>query len=491
MNPGYGITSKMLIWFLIVVSMFYATILVLYVHIQQAVQISGSITNKNYTISSSSRKMTENLLAMEENEKKYRLLKKKDYLQFFSAAQTTFEENLVEILQLRSKGVIISKEWDDIYEAYRQFPSAAEMNLKVERAESDETLLAGFGIPEKLIDELIVKISSARLQNEKEMLQSTQELNRRGRISAQQGMIGLGITSVVGLIGIIFLAYSMIRPLKELINGIRSISKDRHSNPIQVRSKDEFGELAAAFNDMTARLKQEEQMRSDFISMLSHEIRTPLTSIRESVSMISEEVMGPVNKRQHKFLEIAGSEIDRICDLLNHLMQASRLEPGALKVRGRRLDTYALVSTCIESLKPAAEVKNVTIKHDIPTDLPNAFGDKKQIQQVLLNLIGNAVKFSELNGEIIVRVTADDEMNSLIFTIMDSGPGILEEELDLLFNKYYRGQNVRDHMDGTGLGLSIAKNIVEAHNGTIWVSSQVGKGSVFGFSLPKTERLLQ
>lgn len=484
MNPGYGITSKMLIWFLIVVSMFYATILVLYVHIQQAVKISGTIVNRNYVISSSSRKMIENLLTMEENDKKYRLLKKTDYLKFFSTAQTAFEDNLIEILQLRSMGIIITKEWDDIYETYRSFPSATEVNLKIKTAQENGRGLEGFGLSESLVNTLIEKISKARFKNEQEMLMGTRELNRRGRISAQQGMIGLGITSIVGLIGIIFLAYSMIRPLRELIKGIRSISKNRHSDPIQIRSKDEFGELAKAFNDMTARLKQEEQMRSDFISMLSHEIRTPLTSIRESVNMIGEEVMGPINHRQAKFLEIASSEIGRICDLLNHLMQASRLEPGVLQVRSRPLETYALVEDSVESLKPAAQAKGIIIEKQIPTAIPNVMGDAKQLQQVLLNLIGNAIKFSEPDSHIIVSVTEDREKKMLNFSVADNGPGILEEELDLLFNKYYRGQNVREHMDGTGLGLSIAKNIVEAHNGAIWVRSLLGRGSVFCFSLP-------
>lgn len=485
MDPSYGITSKLLIWFSIIVLIFYGTILVLYINVQKAVTISETIVQKNYTISSISKKMIENLINMEENEKKFGLLKKKDYLNYFVAAQKEFEDNLIKILELDAKGTSISKKWQEIYESYSSFPSATENREYLKGDAKGNKKAKKLGVPEGIINEWIDKISTARIENETDLEESTRELNRRGRASARNGLIGLAVSSLVGLIGIVFLAYSMIRPLRELIKGIRSISKDRDSKPIQIRSKDEFGELAGAFNEMTGRLKREERMRSDFISMLSHEIRTPLTSVRESVNMIGEEVMGPISGRQRKFLEIASSEIGRICDLLNHLMQASRLEPGTLKIQTKSLEPYSLVSTSVDSLKPAAETKQINLKTLIPDGLPYVIGDAKQIQQVILNLLSNAIKFSEPQCDVIVSVEQDAEPNMLRFSVMDDGPGILEEEQGLLFNKYYRAQNVREHMDGVGLGLSISKNIVEAHGGAIWVESQYGQGSTFSFTLPR------
>ncbi len=167
-------------------------------------------------------------------------------------------------------------------------------------------------------------------------------------------LAGLGISILVGVLGGRFLARSMIRPLRELLVGIRSISEDQRSEPIHVRSKDEFGELADAFNEMALRLKEEKQMRSDFISMLSHEIRTPLTSIRESVNLIGEGIMGNKNKRQGKFLEIANLEIGRVCDLLNRLMETSRLESCAVKIQPCPLETFSLVSGCLDQLNAVA-----------------------------------------------------------------------------------------------------------------------------------------
>lgn len=478
MDPSYGITGKLLIWFFAIVSIFYGTILILFMNFQQVVHISERIVNKNYTISDNSKKILENLLSMEENEKKFRILKKKDYLDFFTEARKGFEEGLQNVLALKPQGYTISPQWNAVFDAYRSFNITAQDD-KSKSKENKPTIW----IPEKTINNWIELISAARLDNQVEVEAATRELNERGRASVHNALIGLGISSVVGLIGVVYLAYSMIRPLRELMRGIRSVSKDRYSKPVKIHSKDELGELAGAFNEMSDRLRQEERLRSDFISMLSHEIRTPLTSIRESVNMVGEEVMGPITTRQRRFLEIAGDEIGRICDLLNHLMQASRLEPSALKMQHEPVDSYSLVMTCFESLRTVAESKEVDMVSDVSPDTPDVMGDSQYLQQVFLNLIGNAIKFSDAHSQVVVKATSAPRNSQVTFHVIDNGPGILDEDQDKLFNKFYRAPSVRDHLDGVGLGLSITKNIVDAHGGTIWVESQFGQGSTFSFTL--------
>ena len=468
-----------MIWFFAIVSIFYGTILVLYLNFQQVVLISERIVSKNYAISDNSKKMFESLLSMEENEKKYRLLNKNDYLNFFLEAQKDFDLSMQKVLALEKQGHTLSPEWRKVYEAYLTYSGSAEAAQGEAKPDPQK-----IWIPEKIINEWIGSISAARLQNQLEVEDATRELNRRGRKSVHNALIGLGISSMVGLLGVVYLAYSMIRPLKDLMRGIRSVAKDRYSEPVRIHSKDELGELAGAFNEMAEQLRQEERLRSDFISMLSHEIRTPLTSIRESVNMVAEEVMGPITDRQRRFLEIAGGEIGRICDLLNHLMQASRLEPGALKLNHTRVDSFALVEASIESLKPAAEVKQIAVRSEVPPETPDVLGDAQYLQQVFLNLMGNAIKFSDPQSSVWVKVVQDSRKKELVFKIVDNGPGILEEDQVKLFSKFYRAPSVRDHLDGVGLGLSITKNIVEAHNGTIWVESTVGQGSIFSFTLP-------
>ena len=469
-----GITGKLFIWYLVFVLIFFGTVLVLYDDIREMMKISENILNKNYQLSSASKKMIENLLNMEENEKKYLLLKKEEYLQYFISAQSEFEKNLAAVLEIQAA----SKKWKVIANIYSEYSSKSK-NIRGNHA--SETLW----IPEDAINELVENISIARSENEKEMEQANLAMNFRGRLAMRNGVIGLGSSIVLGLISGMMLAYSMIRPLRELLNGIRSISQERQSDPIRIRSEDEFGTVASAFNEMAFRLKEEQKMRSDFISMLSHEIRTPLTSIRESVNLIAEGIMGDINSRQRKFLEIASLEIGRVCDFLNRIMQVSSLESGAFNVRPCILTTYSFVSECLEHFRPSAESKEIVIRADISRELPDMMGDAKYLQQVFANLLGNAIKFSPSGSEIFVSV--EDSGDMLIFAISDNGPGISKEEQAFIFNKYYRAKDMRERMDGMGLGLSITKHLIEAHGGTIWVSSDEGKGSTFRFSLPKVK----
>ena len=484
MNLRIGITGKLLIWFLVIIAIFYGTILVLYINVQQVVGLSGSIVAKNYAIASATKKIMEALLSMEENKQKYQLLKKDDYLTFFNEAQSSFEENLTQVVQLTTMGHAISDGWRDISQAYEMYPNAATVAAYLDGNARDPQVIRGFWIPEAVINEWIGVITVEQMKNEQEIEQATRELNRKGRLSAKNGLIGLAISSLVGLLGIFYLAYSMIRPLRELMDGIRDISSDRLNQPMEIRGQDEFSELAHAFNEMSQRLRKEERMRSDFISMLSHEIRTPLTSIRESVNMIQEEVMGPINRRQHKFLEIAGAEISRISDLLSHLMQASRLEPGLLNMKLEPIDPHTLITECTNSIKLAAEAKKIELRIQVPPQLPPIVGDHKQLQQAMLNYLSNAVKFSGVDTRVTIGVRQHRSKNRLSFFVKDNGPGILDADQAFLFNKYYRGQRERERLEGVGLGLSIVKNIIESHHGTVWVNSQVGKGSTFGFTLP-------
>ncbi len=484
MKIKLGIMFKLFLWYLVLISIFYGTILILFLHIQQIMSISENIVNRNYKISSASKKMIDSLLWMAESESKYDLLKKEDYKEYFVAAQREFEGSLTEILFFEGTEEDAGNPWRQLYQDYvAQLPGARE---GPEEGEPSKTLW----IPETVINDWIQRISKARTENEQSIEGQMLTLNKRGQQAVRLGFVGLGFSLLVGLLGTIFLTHSMNRPLRELRRGIRAISHRGLSDPIRIPSRDEFGELAGAFNEMAALLKEEERMRSDFISMLSHEIRTPLTSIRESVNMIAEELMGPINQRQRRFLEIAGGEIERISDLLSHLMQVSRMEAGALKIDLRPLDPSVFLSNSIYRVAPAAEAKGITIKTNISPGMPFIMGDPDNLQQVLLNLLGNAIKFSPSQSEVMVSMEAEESAKglNLKFSVTDQGPGVPEEEQSLVFHKYYRAPGTREQADGVGLGLSISRYIVEAHGGTIWVTSQVGEGSTFGFTLPALTR---
>jgi signal transduction histidine kinase len=477
MKLRFGITLKFFLWYFVLIFIFYGIILGFFLHSKKIMKVSNDIVNKKYKISSYSKKMIENLLSMEENEKKYKLLNKEEYKKYFRAARNEFEKNLSEILKIES-GMKDTIPWGELDRSYRKWFSE-----DTTVPEGDETS-KDLWIPEEVINEWIQRVSIARSEDEQKVELAMTELHQQGQTAMRWGVVGFEASIIAGLVGIILLGYYVNRPLRELLRGISSISREGDSKPIRILSKDEFGELTIAFNDMIARLKEEERMRSNFIAMLSHEIRTPLTSIQESVNLIREELMGPVNDRQGRFLKIAGLEIERIIDLLNHLLQVSRMEAGILKINSRPLDPSALVLGSLQRLTPSSEAQKIKIQAEVPSDLPGVMGDLDHLQQVLLNLLGNAVKFSSSGGEVIVRVEPAEDQTGLVFSVSDNGPGIPEEQQPFVFRKYYRVSGVQALIDGIGLGLSISKQIIEAHGGRIWLESRPGYGSTFGFTLP-------
>ncbi len=339
-------------------------------------------------------------------------------------------------------------------------------------------------LPDEAVNEWLDILAEARGANRKEMESGIIRLYDMARTAERVGFLGLTGSLAAGIAGSLFIAYVLSRGLRELRRGIRLLSREGRLEPIRVLTNDELGELAQAFNRMTDQLRREEQMRSDFISMLSHEIRTPLTSIREAVNLVKGGVLGEINERQKKFLDISGKEVNRLSSLLSRLMHVSSLEARDLSLELAPTDPGALAAETSERMQPTAEAKGIVILVDSPHDLPRVKADVENVRQVLLNLIGNALKFSPERSVVTVRLKSDEPGRRVVICVSDQGPGIAADEQPFVFRKYYRAKSVRDSVDGAGLGLSISKRIVDAHGGDMWFESAPGQGSSFCFSLP-------
>ena len=473
-----GITHKLLILFLFFVMIFYGTLLVLFTNTQQIMSLTERIVGKHNEVSALSKIMYESLLSMEANDKKYRLLNKDIYKEYFDEGQRNFEDSLEKLLALETAEYQLTPVWKELSASYDGHVQAQLISTAT--VEPEDAQWAS----EQKINDWLETISGARLDNEIEISQLLLDINRRGKLSVRNGLIGMGITIVAGLAAALFLSKSILQPLKELKHALKSISSEKDSEEININRQDEFGELAAAFNDMSRQLKEEEDLRSEFIATLSHEIRTPLSSIRESVNMILEGVLGATNEKQTKFLEIAQSEIFRISDLLKHLLQVSHLDSDSRKVTPVLIDPNKLMLEVSRSLIPTAKAKSVAMRLHKLGDPPVLIGVKKELQQVLYNLLDNAIKFSPRGGEIGIHLFLDRDKDMLVYRFVDQGPGISDKEQSLIFSKYYRAKNARNHMDGVGLGLSISKRIIQFHGGEIYVKNNEDAGCSFFCALP-------
>lgn len=241
--------------------------------------------------------------------------------------------------------------------------------------------------------------------------------------------------------------------------------------------KNESGEKEGAIivlQDVTEQEKLD-KMRKEFVANVSHELRTPLTSIKSYTETLLD---GAVENKEYtiSFLKVINSESERMTRLVKDLLQLSKLDYDKMEWNMKRLDIRSILKDCAFKMEISARQKNQTITFEAEDNIPEINGDKDRIEQVFINIISNAIKYTPEDGSIHVSAKVKDE--NVEIKISDTGIGIPKDDLPRLFERFYRVDKARSRaMGGTGLGLSIAKNIVEAHKGTIRIESEYGKGT--------------
>lgn len=282
--------------------------------------------------------------------------------------------------------------------------------------------------------------------------------------------------------GLIF-SGAITRPISQLTKAAGVVAKGQFDQQVQVQSQDEIGDLAQAFNDMTARLQAARQMQVDFVANVSHELRTPLTSVIGLVETLRNGAVDDPEVRDD-FLETVENEANRLTRLVNDLLLLSQADSDTLNLQCQRVNLGKLIHDVTHRLEPFAESKGLSIETDVRVDSLPVFVDPDKIEQVLVNLLDNAIKFSN-PGSTVVASFQEDSSDRAIVMISDEGIGIPEGDLDQIGIRFYRADKARSRtMGGSGLGLAIAQTLVEGHGGKLWVESQEGQGTQVSFTLP-------
>lgn len=245
---------------------------------------------------------------------------------------------------------------------------------------------------------------------------------------------------------------------------------------IQATAIPEVG-LVLTMQDIT-QIKELDRVKSDFVSAVSHDLRSPLTAILGYVELL--ERVGTLNETQQEFVKRVHISVQNITNLINELLDLGRIEAG-FDAQREFFSLENLVLLTIEEHREAADAKSQALMVEVDPGLPDIFASPTRMQQVLSNLIGNAIKYTQPNGWI--RISAQPEDEQLILQVQDNGPGILVSEQPYIFDRFYRASNTEE-ASGTGLGLAIVKSIVENHQGRIWVDSLPGRGATFTVMLP-------
>jgi two-component system sensor histidine kinase ChiS len=249
------------------------------------------------------------------------------------------------------------------------------------------------------------------------------------------------------------------------------------------RSNREVFEMNEALVQMNARLSELDRMKDTFLSMITHELRTPMTAMIGLAENLEAGVYGPLNETQTENLRKIIESGGRLRQLVNDLLDLSKMESGMMRLQREPLDPRTLVEAVLYQLEALAAVSAVKLVNRVSYDLPEVDCDGQRIEQVLTNLISNALKFTPPAGTVTLTATIQEQF--VVFTVADTGCGIPLEAQAHIFDKFIQlHPNRDDRTKGTGLGLAIVRHLVELHGGTVGVESEVGQGSRFSFSLP-------
>lgn len=300
----------------------------------------------------------------------------------------------------------------------------------------------------------------------------------------------LSLAAVAALLAAILASYLISRqvvvPIQRMMAISHRIAEGEYEERLDVSGNlhnnqvDELDQLALSFNQMADKLEKTEAMRRQLIGDVSHELRTPLTAIKGYMEGLIDGVLPAT---PDTFQEVH-NEADRLQRLVNDLQELSRVEAGAFQLQIKAVSINDIIETVISHLNRQFDEKGILLDKGHYVDLPKVAVDKDRIIQVLTNLVGNALQYTQPGGK--VRVETSRNKNEIIISIIDTGIGISPEQLPHIFNRFYRTDKSRARVSGgSGIGLTIAQALVKAHHGRIWAESAgEGKGSTFHFTLP-------
>ena len=324
------------------------------------------------------------------------------------------------------------------------------------------------------------------------------QINANQRNTLLLSLLALIISIIIGIIT----ARRISRPISRLNKAAKDITEGKWEGTETVKGSriDEVGQLANSFNSMAHQLHESfedleeknqelerlDKLKDEFLANTSHELRTPLNGMIGLAESIIDGATGEITALQHKNLSMIASSGHRLLELVNDILDFAKLKNQGIELQQKPVGIYSLVDVVLSFSQSLVGDKELELVNSVPDNLSLAYADEHRLEQILFNIIGNSIKFTE-SGK--VEVSAREDKEQLNITISDTGIGIPPEKHDKIFESFEQadGSTSREY-GGTGLGLAVTKQLVELHGGTIWVESEVGKGSSFTFTLPAVDK---
>ena len=476
-----SIFARLVISYLVLFVMLAGVSIYFIYHLGRFNQITRTITLNDTPVMEYANQLRDALLSEVRYDRKYVVLKDEELYANFWQASDEFKQLIEKAIARTNSEQVIDFFYtiSALHQDYVRMAQEERSMIRTAEPYQEDKFAEG---KKEVTDDIIEQIKQVRLASEKNMFNKIVNLSESGDKAREVSIIISIFALSTGLIIAFFITRSIKKPLDIMRAKTVQISHGDFSGDLGIKSPPVIAELAKALNTMCHRLQEVDDIKSDFFSHMSHELRTPLASIKEGTTMLLEGLGGDISEKQERILKIIVQESNRMIELVNALLDLSKMEAGMMKYQFKPVDLSTLLKESLETLAPLAEAKKIWIDNKI-TIRQAVNVDQERMLQLLRNIVGNAIKFTPEMGRI--RLDADIKKNFIEVRVHDSGIGIPEDDLEKIFHKFQQISPVKGQkIKGTGLGLATVKQIILAHGGKVWATSQVGQGSTFHITLP-------
>ncbi|TKB91543.1 MAG: HAMP domain-containing histidine kinase [Nitrospira sp.] len=450
--------------------------------LRQLTAMSTQMASYHYPAAESAKRLLGSLYAQLNSEKKYLATRDRAFLTNLTEEVDEFERNL-QLLRGRessSQGLtLLQKTHELLQERLKLFQEEFETTKRKIRQITPEYEHRRDGLMDRM---------SASIQSYIDLHEARVSVGvTESRASAAQAeavteqLVLVALVFGVGLAGIA--SYTILRPLRQLQGHIKQIGQGNLGASLQINAPAELRELVDSVNWMGRKLQEIDDMKTEFLAHVSHELRTPMASIQEGTHLLLDEIPGPLVQEQRTTLRIMADSSRRLIHLISTILDLSKMEAGMMEYHIVPVDFQRIGEVSINKVRLLADSKHVQLVLENIGERSWVKADASRLEQVLDNLLSNALKFSPEGGVVKVQVKPDLQAGVLEVTVSDTGPGIAPEDLPHIFERFYQGRTKGKHTAGSGLGLALVKRVVEAHGGRIWIESEKGKGVTVRFIL--------
>jgi two-component system sensor histidine kinase GlrK len=451
------------------------------IQLRQLADLNTRLVSDHYPAMEEAKRLLAGLFAQHRSEQTYLALRDAAFLTDFDEETEAF-----------CRGTAALRQRESSPEARALLEEAERLHREYARLFREETDLAGSSLPHwspdyvHRRDGLIVGITNTLKRyvglHEDAIAGFAAEAGTRTLDAerATRWLVTLAVALALAAAG----SYSILRPLRRLRQHILALGQGSFGGAIELDAPGDLKDLVDTVNWMGHRLQDLDAMKRDFLTNVSHELRTPLASIHEGTHLLLDEIPGSLTPGQREALRIMADSSRRLIQLITNLLDFSKMEAGMMEYRFARTDLRRLVEASIKKVRLLAERRRIPILTRYPAGPVPVRADAACIEQVLDNLLANALTFSPEQAPVEVAIEPD-AAGSVVLSVSDAGPGIAPEDLPRIFDRFYRGRGSPEKPEaGSGIGLALAKRAVEAHGGRIWAESLPGHGATLHVRLP-------